>query len=218
MAGNCPWCVTASGVGVGGHRGDARQRHQRAVRAAHVDVHQLVGAGLLLGRRLQHDAVVVERRERRRHLPLAEGVVERVVDGLQADAEAAGAVAVDVDGEHQAGGLLIGRHVAQLREALQLGQHLGSPGLQLGEVGVLQRVLVLRARRAPAHAHVLHRLEKQRDARDLRQLRAQAGDDLIGGALALVVVLEADEHRPGVAGAAARRRRRRWCGRRRDPP
>ena len=185
-----------------GHRGDARQRHQGAVRTPDVDMHQLIGAGLLLAGCLQHDAVVVHRRERRRHLPLAEGVVEGVVDRLEADSKAAGAVAIDVDREHQPRGLLIGRHVAQLREALQLGQHLGAPGLQLAEIGVLQRVLVLGARRPATHAHVLHRLKEERHTRDLRQLGTQAGDDLIGGALALVVVLETDEHRPGVASAA----------------
>ena len=46
-----------------------------------------------------------------------------------------------------AGGLLVGGDVAQLRQRLQLGQDLRRPGVELVEIGVLQRVLELRARR-----------------------------------------------------------------------
>ena len=50
---------------------------------------------LVLGLHLEDDAVEVELREDRRHLPLAERVVERVVDRLRRDAQARGGVAVD---------------------------------------------------------------------------------------------------------------------------
>ena len=45
----------------------------------------------------EHDAVLVGLGVDGRDQPLAEGVVERVVDGRDADAEAAGGVAVDVE-------------------------------------------------------------------------------------------------------------------------
>ena len=46
----------------------------------------------------EHHVVLVELREHRRDLPLAEGVVERVVDHLRRDAQARGGVAVDHQG------------------------------------------------------------------------------------------------------------------------
>ena len=53
--------------------------------------------GLLeLGLHLQDDAVLVQLREDGGDLPLAEGVVEGVVDHLRRDAQARGGVAVDV--------------------------------------------------------------------------------------------------------------------------
>ena len=99
------------------------------------------------------------------------------------------------DPQLQAGGLLVGVHVAQLGQLAQAVQHARRPGAQLVQVGVLQGVLVLRARAAPADAHVLHRLQEQRDAGDARQLGAQAGDDLVGGGLALVVAASASRTR-----------------------
>src|SRR5208283_5123827 len=49
-----------------------------------------------------------------RDLPLAEGVVERVVDQLRLDAVARGHVAVDLERQRRAGVLLVGGDVAQL--------------------------------------------------------------------------------------------------------
>ena len=53
----------------------------------------------------------------RRDQPLAERVVERVVDGRDADAEAAGGVAVDVDEGLQAAVLQVAGDVGELRAA-----------------------------------------------------------------------------------------------------
>src|SRR5207244_11243234 len=58
--------------------GEGAERHLRPARRVDVDVLQRVRA-LLEGRlHLQDDVVLVQLREDRRHLPLAEGVVERV--------------------------------------------------------------------------------------------------------------------------------------------
>jgi hypothetical protein len=45
--------------------------------------------------------------------------------------------------------------------------------------GILQGVLILRARRAPADIDVLRRLQKQCGALHLGELRAQSPDDLL---------------------------------------
>ena len=116
-----------------------------------------------------------------RHLALPERIVERLVDVLRLDAEACGLVAVDDQREGAAVGLLIGRDVAQLGQGLQLVGDPRRPGLQLVEIGVLQRVLILRPRQPAADVEILRRLHEERDALDLGQLRPQAGDDLVGG-------------------------------------
>ena len=57
---------------------------------------------------------------------------------------------------------------------LQLLEHLRRPRVQLVEVGVLQRVLELRARRAAADVDVLRGLQEQPRALDLLELAAAA--------------------------------------------
>ena len=100
--------------------------------------------------------------------------------------------------------LLIGGDIAQLRQLLQRRQQPRRPGIELVEIGVLQRVLILRARRAAAHVDVLRGLQEQRAAAaPVRILRAQPLDDLVGGRLALVARLEAQHHEAVVERAAA---------------
>ncbi len=127
-----------------------------------------------------HDHVVgVELGEILRDLPLPEGVVERVVDLLRREAEAGGLVAVDGQRQGRAARLLVGRHVAQLRQGPELVEDLRRPVVQLVEVGVLQGVLVLGARLASADIDVLRGLQEQARALDLGELRPQPGDDLL---------------------------------------
>ena len=45
-------------------------------------------AGLLKSAGFQNDVILVQLREKRRNLPLAEGVVERLIDHLRGDAQA----------------------------------------------------------------------------------------------------------------------------------
>jgi len=80
---------------------------------------------LELGLHLQHDAILVGLGEDRRHQPLPERVVERVVHGRGRNAEAARGGAVDVDEYLQATVLQIGRHVGELG---QLAQAIEDPG------------------------------------------------------------------------------------------
>jgi hypothetical protein len=58
--------------------------------------------------------------------------------------------------------------------------------VQLVEIGVLQGILILRPCRAAADVDVLRRLQKQRRAFRLGELRTQPPDDLVGRNVALI--------------------------------
>ncbi|GCC48217.1 hypothetical protein chiPu_0032550, partial [Chiloscyllium punctatum] len=86
-----------------------RQRHLFAgQRRLDVDVVQRVDRALQLRQHLEDDVVAVELGEVLRHLALAERVIERVVDQLRLDAVARGGVAVDLQLDRGAVGLLVG--------------------------------------------------------------------------------------------------------------
>ena len=187
-----------------GPAGKGRQRHLVAGRRRfHVDLVQRVEAALQLRQHFEDHLVGVELGKILRHLALAERVIERIVDQLRLDAVARGGIAVDLQLQRGAVGLLVGGDVAQLRQRLHLRQDLRRPFVQLGEVGVLQRELELGSRRPAAEPHVLRRLHIEAGALDLLQLRTQPGDDLLRRRLALVARLQRDEQAAVVAGAAA---------------
>ena len=111
-AGNCAGVVDHQARLALDDPGDARQRNLHAGRAAaldaggaalggarcvDVDLAERLRPELVARRRFEHHAVLVGLGVDRRDQALAEGVVERVVDGRHADPEAAGGVAIDVD-------------------------------------------------------------------------------------------------------------------------
>ena len=204
------------------HAGPGREGRQRHLvaggRRLHIDLVQGVEAALQLRQHFEDDVIAVELGEILRHLALAERVIQRVVDQLRLDAVARGGVAVDLQLERGALGLLVGGDVAQLRQRLHLGQDLRRPCVQLGKVGVLQRELELGARRPAAEPDVLRRLHVEPGAFDLLELGTQPGDDLLRARLALVARLQRDEHVAVVAGAAAAADRHRDRSPRRDRP
>ena len=104
-------------------------------------------------------------------LPLAVGIVQRIVDGRRLNAVARSRIAVDRQRQHAAGGLLVGGHVAQHGQLLQLREQPRRPVVELIDVRILQGVLILRARGAAAHIEVLRRLHEQGGARHLGELR-----------------------------------------------
>ena len=69
--------------------GERAQRHRAAGRRAHVDVIQLRRIALKIRQRFQNDVILVQLGEEGGNLPLAERVVERVVNRLRRDAQAA---------------------------------------------------------------------------------------------------------------------------------
>ncbi len=122
--------------------------------------------------------VLVQLRVHRGDLPLAESVVERLVDGLRRDAHAGSCDAIDDQGSGQAGSLLIGGEVAQFRNGREFGHKLRRPEIEFLQVGIFQRVLILRAADAVLYGQVLHRLHVQRDAVDFLELRLQPPDHI----------------------------------------
>ncbi len=99
------------------------------------------GPLLELGLDLEHHAVLVGLGEDGRDQALAEGVVERVVDGRRRDAEAAGGVAVDVDdtpaGPLSCRSLATSASCGQLRAVRSTSR--GTQSRELVGVGVLER-------------------------------------------------------------------------------
>ncbi len=184
--------------------GEAGERARtRRVRGLDMDVAEGVGALPELGRHLHHHPVLVELGVDGGHLALPERAVERLVDEARAHPEAGRGGAIDGERHLQPRVLLVARDVAELGEAAQGLEHARGPLAQVLQPVGLQRVLVLRVALAPAHPDVLHRLEIAGGPGDAGQLRAQAGDHLVGGDVALAARLERDEHARGVDGGAA---------------
>ena len=174
------------------------------------------GIAAVLRHRLEHDAILVCLRIDRRDLTLAEGVVQRVVHGLQAHAEPAGGHAIDLDLGAQAAVLRLRCHLFQLGRLLELGHEPLRPFVDLGRVGADERVLILRAARARRDLHVLHRLEVDGDAGNGVGHLGQALDDRADELRALIARLQHDLEARDVGRRVELCRRRRQ--RRRRPP
>jgi hypothetical protein len=106
-----------------------------------------------------------------RHLPLAKGVVEHIIDGVHRNAQTRGCVAVDGDKGAGAGVLLVDVDVGD-------GGGLGFQRLdqlvadileQVGIVGV-QHILIGGVGLTPARAQILDRVQEQADTAHTGQL------------------------------------------------
>ena len=119
--------------------------HGRALGVARIDLHD--------------DVILVDRGEDGRDLPLAEGVIERVVDLRRRQAEARGGVAVDDQIGLQRLGLLVRGHVLEPSARDQRVGQLLRPFVKLADVFRGQGILILRRARPRAGAKILRRLE-----------------------------------------------------------
>ena len=72
------------------------------------------------------------------------------------------------------------------------------PSHQLGDVGVLQHVLVLRSRDAVIELHLLRRLHQQPDAGHRRQCPPNPSDDLLGAGRTVPPRLQSNVESSGV--------------------
>ena len=164
----------------------------------HVDIRQRRRPLLKLGLHLQDHPILVQLGEDGGDQPLAEGVVQRVVDQLRSEAEAGCGAAIDVQHRPQALVLLIAGHVTQDWNAVQPPHQSFGPDGELLGIGVFQRVLILRAAHPVLDRQILHRLHEQRDAVHLRELGLQAADHFRCAGAALLERLEVDQDAPAV--------------------
>ena len=118
-------------------------------------------------------------------LPLAEGVVEGVVNRDRHDAQSS---SLDV---------------AEDRGLAHGVDELVRPIIQGLQVAARERVLIQALAEASTHADVLDGLEKEVDALDAGDFATQSGDDNIDRDFALVEGLEGDEHAAVVDGGIA---------------
>ncbi len=153
-----------------------RQRHLGVASAHDVDVGEVARVALVFAVDFQDHAVLVALGVDGGNLPLRERVVERVVDVLDAHAEAGGRRAVDADIGLQAALLAVGGDVDHAGHLLHAVEHLRHPGLQCVDIGAPQRELILRIALPAADPQVLRRHHEHADAGDLAELGAQPPD------------------------------------------
>ena len=154
-AGNGPWWLTTRGAVFSRHPDHRRQGHLRAAGGArHVDVLEVGRIALQARIDLEDDAVLVALGVDRRHLPLREGVVERRVDVGDAHAEPRRGVAIDLHVELQPARLPVARDIDDAGDLLHALEHLRRPFVELVDVRIPQRELVLRIALARADADV----------------------------------------------------------------
>ncbi len=181
-------------------------------RRAHPQLAERADVLLVLRQQLHHDPVLVRRRVDRRHLPLAERVVQRVLDLARRHAELARRLAIDVDRDLRILDQQVARDVDQAR-ATAAG---ASPAA---------RAAVFSAVMSPLCSVYWYRLfdarppieiaggfwMNVRDAGDARHRLREVARDLVGAAIPLVDRLEVDRE------LALVRRRRGADGRRHRP-
>ncbi len=119
------------------------------------------------------------------------------------DPQSRGRIAIDDHVFFQPADLLIAVHVFELRNGPQLLQKLGRPCVELVQVFARQGVLELGVGHASADLQILHALEVQGCAGNMRQLGTQAADYLVHADLALGQRLERHKHARLVLGRAA---------------
>src|SRR2546422_2239188 len=186
---------------VNGNRGVGRrvaresaERDQLAGFGSDVDVPQPIGILLVFGKNFENDVILVQTFIDVGDLALAEGVVERVVNGLHGNAETRGGIAVHKKRSLQAMVQLVGVDVPQLRDAGHALQQDGRPVIQVGQNVGLEGVLVLRVAKTAANIDVLNGLEDQSGSGNFREFPAKASNHLVRVKLALLDGLELREH------------------------
>lgn len=155
---------------------------------------QLIGIQLKLRLALEHDMVLIDLGIHRVDLPLAEGIIESVINRGGRYAKSRGRDPVNHQRYSQPSRLLIGGDIFQLRQLIQPADESVGPVIEFIGVRVFESVLILRPAHPIVDRNVLHRLHKQLYALNLAQLRTEAADDVGGAHLALLERLEVDRH------------------------
>ena len=181
--------------------GDRGERHDPAVAAGEADIVQRRQPRRGLGIMLQHHAVLVRLGIDGGNQTLTKGVIQGVIDVRHADAEAAGAVAINVDIRRQPLILPVAADVGELRQRLQPGQQLRDPVAQRVQRIRLQGELVLGPADGGVNGQILGRLEIELDAGDAAHRVLQTADHRLHTIVAFIQRLEVNLQ----AGAVQRR-------------
>ena len=144
--------------------------------------------------------ILIQLRVQRADLALPVGIVQRVVDGGRRNAKPRCRHAIDVQMQRASARLLVGGHILQFRQLLQLRDKLVGPLIQFVDVRIFERVLVLRTAHAIIHRDVLHRLHVQVHAGHLREIGLQPANHIGGAHVALL-----DRHQVDGDAAAVQR-------------
>ncbi len=141
---------------------------------------------------LKHHAILVRLGINRGYQPLAEGVIQRVIDLAHADTQAAGAVAIDIDIGHQSLVLPVAADVRQRGQGSQLIHKRRNPCTErLQRVG-LKRKLVLGAADLSIDGQILGGLQIQRHAWHVRHRLLQTGNHRLDAVITLIERLKVD--------------------------
>ncbi len=93
---------------------------------------------------------------------------------------------VDIQSRLQPQVLSIAAHVANLRRFFQGIDEFGTPGVQFGNIRVLEAVLKFRAAHAVFHRKILHRLHVEFDVLEFCHCRLEAANYLFRTHMALI--------------------------------
>src|ERR1019366_6071500 len=177
------------------------QGYLLAARRAYINLSEELRILPELRRRLHHNVVLVQRGVHRGHLALAERVVKSIVDQLGLDAEAGSRRSVIADQRLQTLVLQIAVYVRDEVDRLQFVQHFRRISNKVRQTVALHGELVLGAALPAADADILRRLKDDCSARQFRELRTKAGDNLLGRGLPVGKRFQGNEH-PRRIGAA----------------
>jgi hypothetical protein len=197
------WCAWRTHIGVWARKSRVNWPSGTCA-AGDIQAGQTGRVGLEARIDVHHHLRIAQRQVNQPDLPLAERVIQRVVDRLRRDAEAAGLHPVDLQPGLQASPRVdVADHVDQLGQFDHaLAQRLAGLDDRVN-VGAGQPVLIARRRTCQADIQVLHSIEKHADAGDLLQLRAQPVDHGLDRHAAHIQRLQAEPDVPDAHHPAA---------------
>ena len=173
--------------------GNRGKRHLRPILRGDIDLRECCPVAAELRLNFEDDLVLIGRGIDCRDLPLAKGVIEGLIDQRGGQAEPVSRIAINIDRHRRRSILLVRGDVLQLGQFAHLGFDDRRPVVELGVVGVGQRVLVLRPAEAPADRDVLRHLHVENRALYRLYLLAQPLHNLISGIVARVERLKREK-------------------------
>src|SRR5262249_53301839 len=138
--------------------GENVERHQCAIARSHIDARQGLWSALKLRRDFQDYVVIVCRGVDGRRLPGSKRRIERVSNLIGSHVQGSRLVPVDVDHCLRTGQLKIAGDAPEFRKLIQSRLDRLCDRTQLGEIGPLNRILILAATLTAADLKILNRL------------------------------------------------------------